>query len=52
MTLLLTANRATAEYVLARIRKEYGSVEKFFKKEWRLTDRDLANLRKNLIYRY
>lgn len=52
MTLLLTANRATAEYVLARIRKEYGSVEKFFKKEWRLTDKDLDNLRKNLIYRY
>lgn len=52
MTLLLTANRATAEYILARIRKEYGSVEKFFKKEWKLTDNELSNLKSNLIYKY
>lgn len=52
MTLLLTANRATAEYILARIRKEYGSVEKFFKKEWKMTDKDLSNLRSTLLYKY
>lgn len=49
LTYLLTANRRSAEYILNKVRREYGSVEAYFKKELHLKEKELSNIRKNLI---
>lgn len=49
LTYLLTANKRSAGYILDKVRREYGSVEEYFKKELHLKEKELGNIRKNLI---
>ncbi|MGL5787551.1 MAG: tyrosine-protein phosphatase [Bacteroidales bacterium] len=49
LTYLLTANKRSVDFLLQKVRKDYGSVESYFKKELHLTDKELSDLRKNLI---
>ena len=49
LTYLLTANKRSVDFLLQKVRRDYGSVESYFKKELHLTDKELSDLRKNLI---
>lgn len=49
LTFLLTANRRSAEYLLNKVRRVYGSVDAYFRKELHLSDKELENIKKNLI---
>ncbi|MGL5318159.1 MAG: tyrosine-protein phosphatase [Bacteroidales bacterium] len=49
LTYLLTANKRSAHYLLEKVRREYGSVEAYFKKELRLKDKEINNIRQNLL---
>lgn len=50
ITLLLTVNETYLDAVLMKIRKEYGSYQKYLSKELNLTDKDREKLKEILLY--
>lgn len=50
ITVLLTANESLMELTFRKIRKEYGSVDKFLSKKLNLTEKKRAKLKNILLY--
>lgn len=50
ITLILTANEFYLDTALSKIKKEYGSFQKYLSKELEITDKDLEKLKEIMLY--